>query len=281
MSVGDGWLQRASRRLERAGVPSPRVDAERLAVDGLGIPRERLAWTDDPGRDYWTMVARRAAREPLQHIVGRAWFRHIEVAVGPGVFVPRPETEVVAGAAVDEARDVRAAGRVPVVVDLGTGTGVIALSVAHEVPGVVVHAVEDDERAWRWAADNCAGTRVQLHRADLATCLPDLSGCVDVVVSNPPYIPGGAAPLDPEVGEHDPDRALYGSGPDGLGEVRGVVATGARLLADGGLLVVEHADTQAADVLDLLDPGWTDVRAHVDLAGRPRFVTARRRTGRR
>lgn len=270
-----GWLDRAVAVLAEAGVPSPRVDAELLAVDGLGVPRIELRRAADPGPAYWGLVDRRARREPLQHLLGRAWFRHLEVAVGPGVFVPRPETEAVTEAAVAEAARRVAEGHVPVVVDLGTGTGVIALSVAHEVPGALVHAVELDEAAYAWAERNVAGSRVHLHRGDLARCLPELDGRVDVVVSNPPYIPPDGVPVDPEVRDHDPAQALYGSGPDGLGEVRSVVATAARLLVPGGLLVVEHADRQAESVCGLLGRAWDDVCRHRDLTGRPRFVTAR------
>lgn len=274
--TADHWLSRATAVLTRAGVPSPRVDAERLALDGVGIPRARLRTIDDPGPAYWALLARRASREPLQHILGRAWFRHVEVAVGPGVFVPRPETEVVAGAAVDEARRLVGTGVTPIVVDLGTGSGVIALSVATEVDQAIVHAVEADTGAHAWAARNCAGSTVHLHHADLTDCLVELSASVHVVVSNPPYIPPDGVPVDPEVRDHDPARALYGSGPDGLGEVRAVVATAERLLVAGGLLVVEHADTQADAVDALLDEGWVHRAAHADLAGRPRYLTARR-----
>lgn len=271
-----GWLDRAVAVLTEAGVPSPRVDAELLAVDGVGLARTELRRAPDPGERYWHLVGRRAQREPLQHVLGRAWFRHIEVAVGPGVFVPRPETEVVTEAAVAEAARLASGGQVPVVVDLGTGTGVIALSVAHEVPGAVVHAVEADDAAYAWAARNVEASRVHLHRGDLADCLTDLDGRVDVVVSNPPYIPPDGVPVDLEVRDHDPARALYGSGPDGLGEVRAVVASAARLLVPGGLLVVEHADRQAEAVAGLLHEGWRDVGCHRDLTDRPRYVSARR-----
>ncbi len=271
-----GWLTRAVAVLAEAGVPSPRVDAELLAVDGAGLRRETLATAADPGPDFWALVQRRAQREPLQHVVGRAWFRRISVAVGPGVFVPRPETEVVAGAAIEEAARLRHRASPPVVVDLGTGSGVIALAVADEVPVARVHAVELHAQALSWARRNCQGSAVRLHRGDLRDCLPWLDGCVDVVVSNPPYIPPDGVPVDPEVRDHDPAPALYGSGSDGLGEVRAVVARAERLLTEGGLLVLEHAERQSDAVLGLLGPGWRERRGHRDLAGRPRFVTARR-----
>lgn len=272
------WLVRAARRLDLAGVPSPQVDAVLLAEECTGVGRSRLGELDDPGPRFWALLERRAGREPLQHLLGKAWFRHLEVAVGPGVFVPRPETELVAGAAVDEAARVAATGRTPVVVDLCAGSGVIALSVSAEVPTARVHAVELDPAAMAWLERNAAGTAVRLHAGDLRTALPELDGQVDVVVSNPPYIPAAAVPRDPEVRLHDPGAALYGGGADGLSEVRAVVDRAERLLREGGLLVVEHADVQGAQVLSLLaDPlVWSAARDHRDLAERPRFATARR-----
>lgn len=274
-------LAQAAARLAAAGVPSPRHDAEALAAHLLGVPRGHLvAVREVDATALDALVGRRAAREPLQHIVGTAAFRHVEVAVGPGVFVPRPETEVVAGWAIDRAREVAASGRVPLVVDLCTGSGAIALAVADEVPTARVHAVELSEAAARWAAGNLAGVgeRVTLHRADVADALPELDGRVDVVVANPPYVPPGATIRDPEVRAHDPGLALWGSGPDGLDVVRAVVRTAARLLRPGGWLVVEHADVQGESVPALVadHPGWAEVADHRDLAGRDRFCTARR-----
>jgi release factor glutamine methyltransferase len=276
--MSPAWLSQATRRLDVAGVPSPAVDAMLLAEQCTGVGRSRLAEVDDPGPEFWVLLERRARREPLQHLLGRAWFRHLEVAVGPGVFVPRPETELVAGAAVDESARVAATGRAPVVVDLCAGSGVIALSVAREVPAARVHAVELDPAALVWLERNTAGSGVALHPGDLRTTLPELDGQVDVVVSNPPYVPPAAVPRDPEVRLHDPDVALYGSGADGLGDVRAVVDRAARLLREGGLLVVEHADVQGEQVLGLLaDPSvWFAACDHRDLAERPRFATARR-----
>ena len=200
--------------------------------------------------------------------------------MGPGVFVPRPETEVVAGWAIDRAREVASAGRRPLVVDLCTGSGAIALAVASEVPEAVVHAVELDAggaglgRAGTWPARG----PVVLHEGDAAVALPELDGTVDVVVSNPPYIPDDGLVRDPEVLEHDPAEALWGGGPDGLDLMRGVVAAAGRLLRAGGWLVVEHADVQGESVPALVAAaaGWADVVDHHDLAGRDRFCTARR-----
>jgi release factor glutamine methyltransferase len=272
-------IAEATRRLAAAGVASPRHDAEQLAAHVLGVSRVGLLQHDEiDSEPYERLVDRRVRREPLQHIVGWAAFRHVEVAVGPGVFVPRPETEVVAGWAIDRARDVAAAGRHPVVVDLCTGSGAIALAVADEVPEAVVHAVELSPAALAWTARNLAGSRVVLHEGDAVAALPELDGTVDVVVSNPPYIPDDGLVRDPEVLEHDPAEALWGGGSDGLDLMRGVVGAAGRLLRAGGWLVVEHADVQGESVPALVAAGgrWADVMDHHDLAGRDRFCTARR-----
>lgn len=266
-------IRAASARLAAAGVASPRHDAEELAAHSLGTERRHLWRHDVTGPDFTAYVARRAAREPLQHITGVAHFRHVSLAVGPGVFVPRPETELVAETAITEARAVR---RRPVVVDLCTGSGAIALSVVDEVPGARVHAVELDEAAAAWARGNLAGTGVDLRCGDMAEAFPELDGTVDVVVSNPPYIPLGAHIRDAEVATHDPALALW-SGPDGLDAVRVVARVARRLLRPGGLVVVEHADLQGeAAPRVLAEAGLTDAADHPDLAGRDRYATARR-----
>jgi release factor glutamine methyltransferase len=263
-------------------VPSPRADAELLAAHLLGVSRGELAVAVVLGRPapdgLDELVERRAGRVPLQHLTGTAPFRGLELAVGPGVFVPRPETESVAQVAVDAAADAVARTGSALVVDLCTGSGAIALAVAAEVPGARVHAVELDAAAHAWAARNLGGSTVVLHRGDARTALTDLDGTVDVVVSNPPYVPPGAVPVDPEVAEHDPAVALYGLGPDGLEVPRGVVRAAARLLAPGGLLVVEHAEVQAADARAMVDGTglFTAAVTHADLTGRPRMVVARR-----
>jgi release factor glutamine methyltransferase len=276
-------LRDAQRLLAAAGVPSPRVDAEILAAHLLGVTRGELAAAVVLGRDapagLAALVRRRAARVPLQHLVGTAPFRGLEVAVGPGVFVPRPETEAVAQVAVDAAADVVARTGDALVVDLCTGSGAIALAVAAEVPGARVHAVELDAAAHAWAARNVRGSGVVLHRGDARTALRDLDGAVDVVVSNPPYVPPGAVPVDPEVAEHDPAVALYGLGPDGLEVPRGVVRAAVRLLRPGGVLVVEHAEVQADEARAMVDAtgAFTPATTLPDPAGRPRMVVARRR----
>lgn len=270
-----GW---ATRHLAEAGVLSPRHDAEALAAHVHGVSREALFTVPDAGFDagYWVAVVRRAAGEPLQHITGRAYFRYVEVAVGPGVFVPRPETEIMVEWAIERLRDMDVAD--PLVVDLGTGSGAIALAIASEVPRSRVHAVEADEEAYAWAKRNCADAPVELHLADLADALPNLDGTVDVVVSNPPYIPLTEWEYVAwEVREHDPPRSLWG-GPDGLDVIRAVERTARRLLRPRGWLLVEHSDQQGLDVPRLFpeERGWMDVRNHRDLANRDRFVTARK-----
>ncbi len=271
--VGDA-VAAATEILAAAGVASPRHDAEALAAHLLGVSRGDLVRHETLDRPaYDALVARRAAREPLQHLTGRAAFRHVEVAVGPGVFVPRPETELIAGTAIEAARTLDR----PVVVDLYSGSGAIAISMAHEVPAAVVHAVESEDDAVAWLRRNASGTAVVVHHADVDGCLPDMDGSMDVVVANPPYVPLGAAIRDPEVAAHDPASALW-SGDDGLDALRVLERNAARLLRAGGLLVAEHADVQGVAAPAIFaDPArWIDVAEHADLAGRPRYLTARR-----
>lgn len=278
-------LRQAAARLADAGVPSPRQDAELLAAHVLGRSRSQVAAAALRGDGvelpavFDDLVDERVRRVPLQHLTGRAPFRGVELSVGPGVFVPRPETEVVTQAAVDEAARLVGTGRRPVVLDLCAGSGAIAIAVAVEVPAAVVYAVELSEHAVGWAAQNVAALApsVQLRTGDAATAFGDLDGEVDVVVSNPPYVPPGAVPVDPEVRDHDPEMALYGLGADGLALPRLIVAAAGRLLCPGGLLVVEHADVQQPSLLAALAAGtWRDAAGHRDLTGRPRYVTARR-----
>lgn len=278
-------LDRATVILESAGVPAARVDAELLVGHILGISRggvqARVA-TDaaigtDEAIELTEFVERRAAREPLQHITGVAYFRALELAVGPGVFVPRPETESVVQHAVDALRAV--ATPEPLAVDLGTGSGAIALALATEVPHSRVYGVEVSPRAYVWARQNFRSVGADnatpvFH--DLAGALPELDGLVDVVISNPPYIPTGAIPRDPEVRLHDPELALYG-GEDGLDVVRQVSQTAARLLHSGGTLVLEHGELQSAAIAELLArDGWRAIAHHRDLTGRDRATTALR-----
>jgi release factor glutamine methyltransferase len=274
----------AAAELAAAGVPSPGYDAAELAAHLLGIRRSTLAvaapLTPAQSARYADLVGQRADRVPLQHLTGVAGFRYLDLAVGPGVFVPRPETELLAGWAVERARSLAD----PVVVDLCSGSGAIALAVGYEAPGARVWAVELDESALAWAQRNvaaraAAGDRpVTLLRADATDpdLLAELAGTVDVVTANPPYIPDGAR-VDIEVAEHDPPAALWG-GPDGLRVVRAIERTAARLLRPGGHLGIEHADQQGESVPAVLarTGTWAAIQDHRDLNDRARYTTALR-----
>lgn len=269
----------AADRLAEAGVPSPQYDALALAAHVLGLPRLILALAPEPPADfqarYEIVLAERERRVPLQQIVGSAPFRYLEVPVAEGVFIPRPETELVAGFAIDAAAALRSA----LVVDLCTGTGAIALALATEVPTARVVAVDVSDDAVFLATESAAalGAEVSVRAGDVSDSrlLADLDGLVDVVVSNPPYLPPPTQPLAPEVSEHDPPAALYGGGPDGLDVPRLVIAAGARLLRPGGVFVLEHDDSQGTAIREIVAAtGFDQVRTHRDLAGRDRFVSA-------
>ncbi|XAS63050.1 peptide chain release factor N(5)-glutamine methyltransferase [Pseudarthrobacter sp. So.54] len=269
-------VREATVVLAEAGVPSPRADAELLAEHllGVGLGRLRalmLGDTPAPG-GYRELIAERARRIPLQHITGVAYFRYLELAVGPGVFIPRPETESVVQLVIDKLQ-----GRAhPKVVDLGTGSGAIAGSIAHEIPGAEVHAVEYSEFAHAWAAKNLLPLGVHLILGDLRDALPEHDGTFDVVVSNPPYIPAAAVPNEPEVALHDPPVALYGGGADGMELPTAAAASAARLLVPGGYFVMEHAEVQSGWIATMLESTglWTGVSTHRDLNGRDRATSA-------
>ena len=270
-------LGEGTRRLGEAGVPSPEHDAAELLAHVLGTSRGRLVLVESvsvaQAQAFEELVARRAAREPLQHLTGVAWFRRTSVAVGPGVFVPRPETELLAGWAVEQA----AALTAPVVVDLCTGSGVVAKAIAEEVPGARVHAVELDPAAHAWAERNLAGTGVELRLGDFATAFDQLLGEVDVITCNPPYVPLEAwESVAPEARDHDPHLALF-SGLDGLDALRLLEQRAAALLRPGGVVGAEHADVQGEAAPGIFSAAgrWAEVRDHRDLAGRSRFLTAR------
>jgi len=287
MTAGDGpslaeAVSEATAVLAAAGVPSPRVDAEILAEHllGVGLGRLRaLMLGDSPAPEgYADLVAERAQRIPLQHITGVAHFRYLELAVGPGVFIPRPETESVVQLVLDWLSDRnRFHGLAhPKVVDLGTGSGAIAGSIAHEVPGAEVHAVEYSEFAHAWAAKNLAPLGVHLLRGDLRDALAEHNGTFDVVVSNPPYIPAEAIPNEPEVALHDPPEALYGGGADGMELPTAAAASAARLLVPGGYFVMEHAEVQSEWIAAMLNRTgvFAEVTTHRDLNGKDRATSA-------
>ena len=249
-----------AQRLQEAGVPSPQVDADLLIEFVTGTRSLDPNLTETQIAQLEDLVAQRCERVPLQHLTGSAGFRYLDLQVGPGVFVPRPETEVLVDVALEQP--------FATAVDLCAGSAAIALSLAAET-GAAVTAVEKHEAALNWARRN-AGYAVTLVQADV--CADDLSrlGPVDLVVSNPPYIPDEMVPRDPEVAQHDPPEALYG-GPDGLDVVRCVIAQARRLLLTGGRLLIEHGELQAEEVQELLT-GFDDVRTWQDLTGRPRVT---------
>jgi release factor glutamine methyltransferase len=281
-------VAQAQTALAGAGVTSPAADAQWLTAHALGVERRDLArrivlgyqLSDDEQRRLADLVGQRANRVPLQHLTGRAGFRAIELEVGPGVFIPRAETELAAGLAIEAARTMVD----PLVVDLCTGSGAIALAVADEVPAAAVVAVELDPGAVAWARRNVErlGSRVDLREGDATRAhthvLPELIGAVDIVVANPPYIPPDAEPVEPEVRDHDPALALYGGGDDGLATARGVVAAAAALLRPGGVFLMEHGDRQGAATRGLLlGDTWEQVGTERDLAGRDRALVGVRK----
>jgi release factor glutamine methyltransferase len=276
-------LADATRALLQAGVESPRHDAETLLAWVLGIPRRGLGTAATPTSAqldaFAVALARRSSREPLQHITGTAGFRYLDLEVGPGVFVPRPETEVLAGEAVSELRAlVRRGMAQPRAVDLCTGSGAVAAAVASEVPEASVTAVELSPEAWAFAVRNAGPYGVDVRLGDMAHAVDDLAEQVEVVTANPPYIPLDAfESVATEARDFDPPLALW-SGEDGLDAIRSVADVAARLLVDGALVLCEHADSQgeAASGVFAAAGDWREVRDHADLSGRPRFVSARR-----
>lgn len=274
-------VRAAAQRLADAGVPDPLVDAELLAGHVLDRRRGEVqaaivrgdAVDEAQQHALEALVARREAREPLQHITGTAPFRHLELAVGPGVFVPRPETETVVQFAIDAL--LNSGEPAPIGVDLGTGSGAIALAMATEVPHARVFAAELSDDAHAWAQRNVAGVEnLTLVLSDLADAFPELDGSASVVISNPPYVPDAAVPRDPEVRLFDPALALYG-GADGLDVVRVLSSRALRLLRPGGVLVIEHGELQGAAIRELLTAdGWRAAATHRDLTLRDRATTA-------
>jgi release factor glutamine methyltransferase len=296
----------SQRRLSNAGIESASTESAELLAHVLGVPRNRLFMQDSIDEEdrvaFERLLAKRLNRIPLQHITGTAPFRRIELKVGPGVFIPRPESELVAEAAIRFLRECEN----PIAVDLCSGSGAIALSLALEVPGARVVGVELSADSFVWLQQNVnrfdCEIPVEIHQVDAtdfaASVFSELAGKCDVVTCNPPYIPIDMTPRDPEVRIHEPAVALYG-GSDGLDVIRGIVNTAAMLLKSGGLLVVEHADVQGADagdasVVNLLkqahldeelttyvrgilgEPLFAEVTDRLDFNQRPRFSMATR-----
>ena len=267
-------IDAAEVALAEAGVGSPRADAELLAAHVAGTDRGRLAFTDtgpDFQERYDGLVAQRVKRIPLQHLIGTAAFGPVTVHVGPGVFVPRPETETMLEWALAQRLSDH-----PVIIDLCTGSAALALALSSDRPDARVIAIDDSDDALRYARRNTEGTAVELVEADVtaAGLLEELDGQVDLIVANPPYIPDGAE-LEPEVAEHDPPHALFG-GPDGMAVIDAIAVVGARWLRPGGFCAVEHDDTTSARTVEAFTrtARFDEVTSRRDLTGRPRFVTA-------
>jgi release factor glutamine methyltransferase len=286
-------ISKATLLLTEAQVSSPQVDAEILLAHVLGVERNQLTSvnqiSDEQLFEFENLVARRANRVPLQHLTGIAYFRHLELAVGPGVFVPRPETELLVEAAIAHLKDIPAPRNA---VDLCSGSGAIALSIALEVPGTIVLAVELSDDAVKWLAHNivdhaaqleAVGSHVFIHHGNAGdrSLLADMVGQIDAVVTNPPYIPSDMIPRDPEARDHDPAIALF-SGADGLDVAREVVVVAAELLKPGGFVGMEHADVQGESMPALfaaMPNTWTNVKDNLDYNKLPRFTTAVRSVG--
>lgn len=274
-------LQLATEKFTAAGVISPKVDAELLCCFILEIDRSELtllvidnqAFPEDKLPDFLEAVHRREKREPLQHITGSAPFRHLELEVGPGVFVPRPETEQLVELAIQKIQTFKT----PLIVDLCSGSGAIAISMNTELENANVFAVELSEEAFEYLTRNFQKYGLDtktLRNENLTTALDELQGQVDLVVSNPPYIPDAAVPIDLEVQFFDPSIALYG-GVDGLDVIREISTRALYLLRPGGHLVLEHANTQAPAIGELLlTQGWQEIVSSQDLTGKNRMISA-------
>lgn len=286
----DDALRAAEQRLGQAGVPSPRVDAQLLAAHVLGLTRGELelrratgsraekALDGQASSAFAELIDERCRRTPVQHLTGRAPFRHLELRVGPGVFIPRPETEQVAEVTIRHIQQLEGEAsqrRVPRVIDLGTGSGALAASIASECPAAEVHAVELSEQALAWARTNLGEHGVRLHHGDLAALPAAWDGTFDVVVSNPPYIPESMVPREQEVRDHDPELALYGGDETGLKIPYQVITAVQRLLRPGGWFIMEHAEVQAAELVQHCRNagGFNHVRTHQDLSGRDRATS--------
>jgi release factor glutamine methyltransferase len=272
----------AAVTLAEAGIDSARWDAEQLAAHLTGTDRGRLGLLDSPDDDflgrYRDIVAARSQRVPLQHLLGTAAFGPVMLHVGPGVFIPRPETE----ALLEWATAQRLAPQ-PVIVDLCTGSGALAVALAHRRPAARIVAIDNSDTALAYARRNAQGTAIELLCADVTQLasqpgpLAELDGRVDMLVANPPYVPDDTV-LDPEVVQHDPRQAVFG-GPDGLAVIAPLVRLAGRWLRPSGVIGVEHDDTTSAQTVELFGRTglFEDVQVRRDLTGRPRFVTARRR----
>lgn len=276
-------LEMATDELSSAGVVSPSIDSELLGCFVLGIGKAELTmltlsnqpFPENKIGEYFLAISRRVQREPLQHITGLAPFRHLELHVGPGVFIPRPETEQLVELALENIKTLTNAR----VVDLCSGSGAIAIAITTELLGADVYSVELSHRAFSFLELNYQKYGLDIRKArneDLGSAFDELLGKLDLVISNPPYIPDSAVPVDLEVQLHEPGLALYG-GEDGLEVIRRISDRALDLLRPAGLLLMEHADSQAAAISELLlNRGWLEVTSRRDLAGKDRMVLARK-----
>ena len=278
-----GALADTSARLARAGVPSPSVDAEFLLAHVVGVSRGELLAKAHQGLDLEpeqaseleALVARREAREPLQHLMGVAGFLSFDVRVGPGVFVPRPETETLAEQAIQTASTMPVGDRGLRIVDLCSGSGVLAIALARALPHATIHALELSDDAMPYLEHNVRdlAPEVEIISGSIEEWAREVApSSVDLVVSNPPYVPQAETPNDPEVQLFDPPLALYG-GEDGLDVIRVIVDAATRAVRSGGALMVEHSNLQGAAVRQLFEAqGFRAVSTEKDLVGRDRFT---------
>jgi release factor glutamine methyltransferase len=281
MTVLRRAIDSAAALLAEAGIDSARCDAEQLAAYVAGTERGRLTLIESIDDEFFVrfhdVVAARSRRVPLQHLTGTAAFGPVVLHVGPGVFIPRPETEAILEWATAQRRAAE-----PLSVELCTGSGALAVALARHWPAARVIGIDDSDAAMDYARRNIEGTAVELVRADVTTpgLLPELDRRVDLVVANPPYVPDGV-PLEPEVARHDPPHAVFG-GSDGMAVIAAVVGLAGRWLCPGGLFAVEHDDSTSSRTVELIDGTglFEDIQARRDLTGRPRFVSARRRGAR-
>jgi len=261
------------------------VEAEILLAHTLGISRmdlhnpitveNALAAIGDMTvveETFWKLLDRRCTHEPLQYLTGVAYFRHLEIIVGPGVLVPRPESELLVESVLTHIE--KLSGAVSVI-DLGSGSGALALAIATEAPQTHVIAVEKSAEAIYWLRENVSfiDEKVRIVEADVATALEGVK--CDVVIANPPYVPDSQS-LPKDVAEHEPAIALFG-GADGMKVPRLFISAASRLLKSGGFLAIEHHEDQGSEIAGVLVSDFTDILLHQDLTGRPRFTTAVRR----
>ena len=277
------FLRGGKEQLSAAGFAE--VEAEILLAHTLGISRmdlhnpltveNALTAIGDMAiveETFWELLDRRCAHEPLQYLTGVAYFRHLEIKVGPGVLVPRPESELLVESVLTYIE--KLSGAVSVV-DLGSGSGALALAIATEAPHTHVIAVEKSPEAIYWLKENVSfiDEKVRILESDVATALDGVK--CDVVIANPPYVPDSQE-LPRDVAEHEPAIALFG-GVDGMKAPRLFISTASRLLKEGGFLAIEHHEEQGPAIADVLSADFTDILLHQDLTGRPRFTTAVRR----